>query len=83
MKKNKPIKIIGAGPAGLCAAINLARAGYSVTVFERNRDAGMRFHGDFQGIENWTTSEDLFTTLRNFSINPIFSANPIARENFL
>ena len=27
------IKIMGAGPAGLVAAINLAKAGYKVTIF--------------------------------------------------
>jgi len=31
----KPVAIIGAGPAGLTAAYNLARKGYPVTVFEK------------------------------------------------
>ena len=42
------IKIAGAGPAGLTAAINLAKAGYQVEVFEKNHDTGVRFHGDLQ-----------------------------------
>ena len=29
------VKIAGAGPAGLTAAINLAKAGYQVDVFEK------------------------------------------------
>ncbi len=32
--------IIGAGPAGLSAAVTLRRKGYSVTVFEKNHDIG-------------------------------------------
>jgi NADPH-dependent glutamate synthase beta subunit-like oxidoreductase/coenzyme F420-reducing hydrogenase delta subunit/Pyruvate/2-oxoacid:ferredoxin oxidoreductase delta subunit len=34
------VAIVGAGPAGLTAAWDLARAGYSVTVFERQPEAG-------------------------------------------
>ena len=42
--------ILGAGPAGLCAAINLCRAGESVKVHERRSGAGMRFHTNLQGL---------------------------------
>ena len=38
-KKDK-IAVIGAGPAGLSCAYQLARKGYPVTVFERNSQAG-------------------------------------------
>jgi dihydropyrimidine dehydrogenase (NAD+) subunit PreT len=34
------IAIIGAGPAGLSAAITLAKEGYAVTIFEKNAKAG-------------------------------------------
>ena len=34
-RAKKPVAIIGAGPAGLTAAYNLARKGYPVTVFEK------------------------------------------------
>lgn len=35
-----PVAVIGAGPAGLAAGYFLARAGYSVTLFEREANAG-------------------------------------------
>lgn len=46
------IHISGAGPAGLAAAITIARAGGRAVVHERQTGVGMRFHGDYQGIEN-------------------------------
>ncbi len=39
-KINKKIAIIGSGPAGLAAAQQLARKGYKITVFEKNKKAG-------------------------------------------
>ena len=43
-------KILGAGPAGLCAAINLSRAGERVKVYERREMPGMRFCPNLQGL---------------------------------
>ncbi|MDP8238584.1 MAG: FAD-dependent oxidoreductase [Candidatus Hatepunaea meridiana] len=39
-KKNKNVAIVGAGPAGLSAAYDLIQAGYGVTVFEKEKEAG-------------------------------------------
>jgi mycofactocin system FadH/OYE family oxidoreductase 2 len=39
-RNRKHIMIVGAGPAGLQAAIAAARAGHRVTVYERDRQAG-------------------------------------------
>ena len=39
-RTGKKVAVIGAGPAGLAAAQQLARAGHSVHVFEKNRKAG-------------------------------------------
>jgi flavin-dependent dehydrogenase len=78
----KPIRIIGAGPSGLCAAINLARVGYPVIVYERSIDVGTRFHGDFQGVENWSTTEDFLTTLQKMSIRPDFLCQPYTTGQF-
>ena len=57
------IEIVGAGPAGLAAALAIVGQGGRAVVFERNPDVGHRFHGDFQGIENWTSKGDVLMEL--------------------
>jgi flavin-dependent dehydrogenase len=74
--KDSTIKIIGAGPAGLSAAINLAKKEYRVIVYEKNPDVGMRFHNDFQGLENWSTDEDVMNLLQSMSIDIEFFNKP-------
>jgi flavin-dependent dehydrogenase len=51
MPSDRLIRIAGAGPSGLAAAIALARAGRAVEVHEAKRDVGTRFIGDLQIIE--------------------------------
>jgi flavin-dependent dehydrogenase len=62
------IKIRGAGPAGLAAAITLARENYRVTVYEKARDCGTRFKGDLQGLENWTSTTNVIDEMRSIGI---------------
>lgn len=38
-----PVKIAGAGPAGLAAAITLAHSGRQVIVYETQKEVGHRF----------------------------------------
>lgn len=77
MVGDRPIRIAGAGPSGLAAAIVLARAGRSVEVHEAKRDVGMRFIGDLQIIEASSERETiprLFDRIgieRNFYFRPI------------
>lgn len=75
----KCIKVLGAGPAGLSAAINLAKAGCDVDIFEKNDDVGKRFHGDFQGLENWSDDEDVPKYFKNMNIDINFDCTPFSK----
>jgi flavin-dependent dehydrogenase len=66
------IKILGAGISGLSAAINLATAGYEVEVYERKGDAGARFLGDLQGLENYSEKGNVLDWLSTVNIKPDF-----------
>lgn len=61
--KSRKIGVIGAGPAGMNAAIELLRAGHQVTLFERGDSLGGQFNlaarvpgkGEYSGsIEHWS-----------------------------
>ena len=61
--KKKEALVVGAGPAGLVAAINLAREGFKVRVFEKEKQIG--------GYPHWHPSahdtpvgKDLFRAIR-------------------
>jgi len=71
-----PYPVVGAGPAGLAAAIVLARAGCEVELFERANRLGSRFHGDFQGLENWTSRGDVLAQLEAWGIQRTFETIP-------
>lgn len=73
---NKKTEIVGSGPAGLVAAINLARAGYKVTIYEEKPDVGHRFHGDFQGLENWSSEEDAAVFLERLGMQINYTCKP-------
>ncbi len=70
------IKISGAGPAGLTAALAVARSGKQAHVYEKRADVGGRFHGDFQGLENWTTDIDVLEELGSLGVEASFEATP-------
>jgi flavin-dependent dehydrogenase len=71
------IKILGAGPAGLTAAITLARAGQRVIVYERAHEVGPRHHGDHEGIENWTTRDNVLDEFARWGLR--LRGTPICR----
>lgn len=73
-----PLRILGAGPAGLAAAITLASAGRAVDVLERRRDCGARFGGDLQGLENWSSDEDATAELARCGLDADFYRAPVA-----
>ena len=73
---HEEFQIVGAGPAGLAAAITLARAGPRVVVHEAAAEVGSRFQGDHQGLENWTTEHDVLDDLRGQGIACNLAATP-------
>ncbi|MFQ5775665.1 MAG: NAD(P)/FAD-dependent oxidoreductase [Kiloniellaceae bacterium] len=72
-----PVTVVGAGPAGLACAIVLARAGRTVIVREWHRTVGSRFHGDFQGLENWSDERDILAELCAAGIETTFDYHPV------
>ena len=55
---------MGVGLYGLSAAINLAKQGYNVDVFEKRSDCGKRFLGDLEGLEFCSSHVDIITELK-------------------
>jgi len=80
MSRESLLEIAGAGPAGLAAAITAARAGARVVVYERAQQVGSRFHGDFQGLENWSTEEDTIAELTRAGVAPTYPHAPFREQ---
>lgn len=70
------IQIAGAGPAGLAAAITLARAGRRVLIHEAAKEVGFRFQCDHQGLENWTSERDVLDDFREYGLTCDFARAP-------
>jgi len=70
------VQICGAGPAGLAAAITLARAGRQVVVHEAHGEVGYRFKSDLQGLENWSGGQDALEALRALGLTTDFAKFP-------
>jgi len=68
----QPIRIAGAGPAGLSCAIALARGGRAVAVSEAKRDVGSRFTGDLQVLDNFSERRDALELLEEIGIRADF-----------
>ena len=71
-----PVRIQGAGPAGLSAAICLARAGRRVDVFEQHDSVAKRFSGDLHGVENWSIPLDCAEEFEQLGIEQSFDFEP-------
>lgn len=79
----RPVTILGAGPAGLTAAITLARAGWPVTVYERRETVGQHGRGDLQGLENWSDACDALDLFREMGLAITFDATPFTELTVL
>lgn len=77
------LRIAGAGPAGLSAAISLARAGHRVELHEAKSDVGKRFIGDLQIIENASDQERVPEFLARIGIETNFYFRPVTEAAFL
>lgn len=78
MPDDREIEILGAGLSGLAAAINLSRNGYKVSIYDQEADCGKRFHGDLEGIENWSLRNDVLEDLASMNIKVNFDCHPIS-----
>jgi flavin-dependent dehydrogenase len=81
-KSKKSIRIAGAGPSGLTAAITLAKAGYEVELFEARDSVGARFIGDFQVVENMSQPEDAREMMKRFGLETDFFLRPAQNALF-
>jgi len=79
VSSDEVIEIAGAGPAGLAAAITLARANRRVIVHEQHKEVGVRFAGDFQGLENWSTQTDVLLLMQEQGLTTDFTYLPCHR----
>jgi len=75
---SKTIRILGAGPAGLTAAIVLQKAGYQTLVYEKNRDVGRVVYGDLQGLENWSEERDVLAEFEALGLAVNFDCTPFS-----
>jgi flavin-dependent dehydrogenase len=76
LNPKETIHIIGAGPAGLTAAIVLRKHRLTVKVFDMVPDVGYRLNGDFQGLENWSSEKDITDILKDTGIDINFLCVP-------
>jgi len=73
---NNTIHIVGAGPANLVAALNLAKTGIEMVIHVRGKDVGLRFNGDFQGLENWSFNTAVLEFLHSIGVSVNFRCEP-------
>ncbi len=80
---SRPIRIAGAGPAGLAAAIALARRGFAVEVHEAKSTVASRWKRGLQVIENFTEKPDVLELFRGWGIETNFYARPVREITLL
>lgn len=73
------VAVIGAGPAGMMAAIAAAESGADVTLFERNEKAGKKLYISGKGRCNLTNDCAPRDFFRNVATNPKFLYGAVNR----
>jgi len=79
--KKSSVVIIGAGLGGLSTAISLASKGYSVTILEKNENAGGKMDETFLGEYRFDTGPSLLTM--KFVLEDLFHMQGKKLENYL
>ena len=67
-QQNPDIAIVGGGLAGLALSIQLARAGYSVAVFEKEKYPFHKVCGEYISLESWNFLEELGLPLSDWNL---------------
>ena len=77
----KRVSIVGAGLGGLATAIRLAKAGFDVTVYEKNKNPGGKMNEYRQGQYRFDTGPSLLTM--PFVVDDLFRFTGYKREDFV
>lgn len=75
-ESRQAIDVVGAGIAGLTTAILLAREGRQVVVHEAQSNVGGRFGCDLQGLENWSTKQNVLEWMASLGLTTDFTHSP-------
>jgi len=74
------VAIVGAGLAGLAVAIQLARQGYSIIVFEKEKFPFHRVCGEYISMESWNFLKELGLELEKLNV-PVISKLQVSANN--
>lgn len=75
------VYVVGAGAAGMMAAIRAAEMGHNVTVLERNEKSGKKIYITGKGRCNLTNACDSDQLLANIVSNPKFMMSAFSAFN--
>lgn len=75
--RGKNVTIAGAGPAGMAAAIYLARSGYQVKVYDARSSPGVRFAGGFQVLDNYSLNTDVREQISTLHLHDHIPHHPL------
>ncbi|RPJ25654.1 MAG: NADH:flavin oxidoreductase [Chloroflexi bacterium] len=85
-KSDKEVMIVGAGPAGLEAALALGQRGYEVTLLEARRELGGRVirESALPGLNEWRRVVDWrLTQIRKMKNVAVYPSSPMTAEEIL